>query len=88
MTPFQIHICATLFKHNKPIDIFPGILSTQDYAYLFKAFQQIDSDLYDCYIIATQPTTILDQIMASNPSFDSTQLEQYKLIIKGHLCYK
>ena len=85
MTPFQIHICATLFKHNKLIDIFPDILSTQDYAYLFKAFQQIDSDLYDCYIIATQPTAILDQIVALNPTFDQQELDKYISVLRSHL---
>ena len=85
MTEFQIHICATMLKHNKPIDIFSN-LTTQQLAYLFKAFQVVDYDLYGCYIIATQPTTILDQIVVSNPTFDQQELDKYISILRSHLC--
>lgn len=85
MTEFQIHICATMLKHNKPIDIFSN-LTTQQLAYLFKAFQVVDYDLYGCYIIATQPTTILDQIVISNPTFDQQELDKYISILRSHLC--
>ena len=85
MTDFQIHICATMLKHNKPIDIFPN-LTTQQLAYLFKAFQVIDYDLYGCYIIATQPTAILDQIVALNPTFDQKELDKYISVLRSHLC--
>ena len=85
MTEFQIHICATMLKHNKPIDIFSN-LTTQQLAYLFKAFQVVDYDLYGCYIIATQPTTILDQIVALNPIFDQQELDKYISILRSHLC--
>jgi hypothetical protein len=85
MTEFQIHICATMLKHNKPIDIFSN-LTTQQLAYLFKAFQVVDYDLYGCYIIATQPTTILDRIVVSNPTFDQQELDKYILVLRSHLC--
>ena len=84
MTTFQIHICATMLKHNKPIDIFSN-LTTQQLAYLFKAFQVVDYDLYGCYIIATQPTAILDQIVALNPTFDQQELDKYIAILRSHL---
>ena len=85
MTDFQIHICAALFRLNKPIDTLPTPPIIQQLAYLFKAFQVVDYDLYGCYIIATQPTAILDQIVALNPTFDQQELDKYISILRKHL---
>lgn len=86
MTEFQMHLCATLFRLNKPIDTLPTLPTTQQLAYLFKAFQVVDYDLYGCYIIATQPTTILDQIVSLNPTFDQQELDKYISVLRTHLC--